>query len=159
MDLRIATRALRGRNTKRSAEPPMTLLQGTVVAASLSFFGVVLTISYADPGYFDRMMMAYMPKTDLDPIETGSTQKADEQEIVVEPLPVPRVVRAERQPQDYQIIMIFGGEAHLAAQNELFRVEVGSELPGLGKILAIESGSNGGTIKAEKATLVGISAR
>ena len=94
----------------------------------------------------------------IDPIEVGSTEKAgDGAGPAVDPIPVPRLVRDHAlRPQDYQIIMVFQNEAHLASKGELWRVQVGSEVPGLGKILAIEPGKNGGTVRAENATLTGV---
>ena len=72
-------------------------------------------------------------------------------------MPVPQLVRPrDLTPQDFAIVMVFGGEAHLASPGELWRVKVGSEVPGLGKVLAIEESQNGGTIKTEKAVLTGI---
>ncbi len=52
--------------------------------------------------------------------------------------------------------MVYGHEAHLASPGELWHIQVGSTVPGLGKILAIESSKDGGLVKAEKATLKGM---
>ncbi|MBO0661229.1 hypothetical protein [Jiella flava] len=126
---------------------------------SIGFFSVVTTISYINPGYFDRLLMQQMADADIDPIAVGSTSKADDtiESPPVAALPVPKIVRPwTLKPKDFSIVMVFGDEAHLASPGELWRVEVGTEVPGLGKILAIEPNDHGGIVKAEKATLVGV---
>ncbi|MEH6718153.1 MAG: hypothetical protein V7704_04650 [Aurantimonas endophytica] len=125
-----------------------------VLLLSTGFFSAVVAISHNDPGYFDRLLISAM-QGPLDPIETGSTEKASDSGIT--PLPVPHRVRhTQLTPQDFQIVMVFGGEAHLASPGELWRVRVNSLVPGLGRILAIEPGENGGTVRAERATLTGV---
>ena len=127
-----------------------------VFTLSIGFFGAVTTISYTDPGFFDRMLIADIKRTNIDPIAVGSTSKPGA-DIHVEAMPVPQLVRPrDLTPQDFAIVMVFGGEAHLDSPGELWRVKVGSEVPGLGKVLAIEESQNGGTIKTEKAVLTGI---
>ncbi|MEF2550836.1 hypothetical protein VQ042_05565 [Aurantimonas sp. A2-1-M11] len=146
-----------GRN-KAAAETSsdrIGLLGGTLFVLSILFFGAVNAISSLDPGYFDRLLLSAMRSDEIDPIETGSTDK--EGGTGVPAMPVSAVVRTKPlTPEDFQIIMVFQSEAHLASPDELWRVRVGSQVPGLGKILAIESGSNGGTVKTENATLTGV---
>ncbi|HEY9058304.1 MAG TPA: hypothetical protein VIN77_14230 [Aurantimonas sp.] len=114
---------------------------------SIGFFSVVTIISTLDPDYFDRPL--------LDQMITGSTEKPDA--TVEGAIPVPKLVRsAALTPRDFQIVMVFGAEAHLASPGELWRVRVGSLVPGLGEILEIEPGENGGTVRAENATLTGV---
>ncbi|SMD11446.1 hypothetical protein SAMN06297251_12946 [Fulvimarina manganoxydans] len=138
------------------ADRVVQFLAFAVFTLSIGFFGAVTTISYTDPGFFDRMLIADIKRTDIDPISVGSTSKPGS-DINVEAMPVPQLVRPrDLTPQDFAIVMVFGGEAHLASPGELWRVKVGSEVPGLGKILAIEESQNGGTIKTEKAVLTGI---
>ena len=130
------------------------VLATTLLLLSTGFFSAVVAISHIDPGYFDRLLLSAMQEG-LDPIETGSTEKADESGVT--PLPVPHRVRPHQlTPQDFQIVMVFGGEAHLASPGELWRVRVNSLVPGLGRILAIEPGENGGTVRSEKAILTGV---
>lgn len=113
---------------------------------SISFFSIVTIISTLHPDYFNRPL--------LDQMITGSTDKPDDLKGA---MPVPKVVRAVAlTPRDFQIVMVFGSEAHLASPGELWRVKVGSLVPGLGEILAIEPGENGGTVRAENATLTGV---
>ncbi|HEX2019669.1 MAG TPA: hypothetical protein VGO17_12075 [Aurantimonas sp.] len=131
----------------------LRLLGVALLVLSTSFFSVVVAISHLDPGYFDRLLISAMQDR-VDPIETGSTEKAGEGGV--KPLPVPRRVHPALKPDDFQIIMVFKGEAHLASPGELWRVRVDSQVPGLGKILAIEAGENGGTVRAERATLTGV---
>lgn len=120
--------------------------------SSVGFFTVSTLIAARDPGYFERRLLAEIPPK-LDPITTGTV--AGEAPVAGDPLPVPNVVRARiPEPADYGIVMIFDGEAMLATATELQRVKVGSTAPGLGKIIAIEAGDNGGgVVKTEKATL------
>jgi len=114
---------------------------------SISFFSAVTIISALDPSYFTRPL--------LDQMITGSTDKPGD--LVEGAIPVPKLVRAVAlTPQDFQIVMVFGSEAHLASPGELWRVRVGSLVPGLGEILAIEPGENGGTVRAQNATLTGV---
>ncbi|MEN3792780.1 hypothetical protein [Fulvimarina sp. MAC3] len=128
----------------------------SVFSLSIAFFSVVTTISYFDPDFFERMLIADIEKVSIDPIMTGSTKKATE-EIHVDAMPAERVVRRhELQPQDFAIVMVFGQEAHLASPGELWRVKPGMIVPGLGKVLSIEESENGGTIKTEKAVLQGL---
>ena len=127
---------------------------------STGFFSAVTAISYMYPGYFDRLLIERMARIEIDPIAVGSTAKAeneDEKASDVAALPVPVLVRPwTLKPQDFSIVMVYGGEAHLASPGELWHVGVGSTVPGLGKILAIEESDDGGTVKAENATLKGV---
>lgn len=127
---------------------------------STGFFSAVTAISYMYPGYFDRLLIERMARIEIDPIAVGSTAKAeneDEEASDVAALPVPVLVRPwTLKPQDFSIVMVYGGEAHLASPGELWHVGVGSTVPGLGKILAIEESDDGGTVKAENATLKGV---
>lgn len=120
--------------------------------SSAGFFTVSTLIAARDPGYFERKLIAELPPK-LDPITTGTVP--GEAPEAGEPIPVPEVVRPRAlEPADYRIVMVFEGEALLETSSELQRVKVGSTAPGLGEILAIENGANGGgTVKAEKATL------
>lgn len=128
----------------------------TTFFLSVSFFTAVTTISYFDPGFFDRQLIAAIKRTEIDPITVGATAKPTEA-IIVEAMPVPTLVRSQDlRPQDFSIVMVFGGEAHLASPGELWRVKVGSIVPGLGEILAIDESESGGTIKAENAVLTGV---
>lgn len=138
-----------------SSSDRIGFLGGTLFALSILFFGGVNAISSLDPGYFDRLLLSAMRDDAIDPIETGSTDKGEAPGV--DAMPVSTVVRAvPLKPEDFQIIMVFQAEAHLASPGELWRVRVGSQVPGLGRILAIESGRNGGTVKTEKATLTGV---
>ncbi|MBP0616658.1 hypothetical protein [Jiella mangrovi] len=127
---------------------------------STGFFAAVTVISYTNPGYFDRLLMQRMAETDIDPIAVGSTAKSEDGDGEAEKvaaIPVPELVRPwTLKPQDFTIVMVYGDEAHLASPGELWRVEVGSVVPGLGRILAIEASKDGGIVKAEKATLKGV---
>ncbi|WP_147307944.1 hypothetical protein [Fulvimarina endophytica] len=131
-----------------------------VVVFSVGFFSVVTTISYLDPGFFDRLLIAGIEERRIDPIMVGSTSSHDkegEASVHVEPMPAPVVVRSrELTPQDFSIVMVFGDEAHLASPGELWRVKAGMIVPGLGKVLAVEENEGGGTIKTEKAVLTGV---
>ena len=42
-----------------------------VFTLSIGFFGAVTTISYTDPGFFDRMLIADIKRTNIDPIAVG----------------------------------------------------------------------------------------
>lgn len=118
-------------------------------AASLGFFLVAYTISMHDPDYFNRRLLASMRPTDVDPIITGAVETASG-----EAMPVPTVVRSvPLAAADYQIVMVFQDEAILATAKELWRVKVGSDVPGLGTVLAIDATDTGGTVKATEATL------
>ena len=100
-----------------------------------------------------------MAEIEIDPIAVGSTAKAGDGEAPAEvaALPVPELVRPwVLRPQDFSIVMVYGHEAHLASPGELWHIQVGSTVPGLGKILAIEASKDGGLVKAEKATLKGM---
>ena len=126
---------------------------------STGFFTVVIAISTMYPGYFDRLLVERMAQVEIDPIAVGSTAKAEDagESKEVAALPVPQLVRPwTLKPQDFTIVMVYGHEAHLASPGELWHVQVGSTVPGLGKIIAIEAGEDGGTVKAEKATLKGM---
>lgn len=134
----------------RKSEAGLRVLIGGVAVASLGFFASVVHISSLDPGYFDRLLLSAL-ETRLDPVVTGSTAKPD---IISDVIPVPKIVRAAPlTPQDFQIVMVFGQEALLATDDELWRVKVGSVLPGLGTVLAIEPASSGGIVRASNATL------
>lgn len=113
---------------------------------SLGFFTVSYVISVRTPGYFQDAALASMPPK-LDPTLTGSVETGDA-------MPAQTVVRVRQPvPSDYQIVMVFQGEALLATRDELVRVRVGTVVPGLGEILSIEGSSTGGTVKAADATL------
>ena len=43
-----------------------------VFTLSIGFFGVVTTISYTDPGFFDRMLIADIKRSNIDPIALGA---------------------------------------------------------------------------------------
>ena len=135
------------------------LLSLCLFVLSTGFFTAVTAISYMDPGYFDRLLMARMAEIEIDPIAVGSTAKAGDGEAPAEvaALPVPELVRPwVLRPQDFSIVMVYGHEAHLASPGELWHIQVGSTVPGLGKILAIEASKDGGLVKAEKAPLKGM---
>jgi len=145
----------RSRKAAETSSDRIGFLGGTLFALSILFFGAVNAISSLDPGYFDRLLLSAMRDDPIDPIETGSTVKDEAPGIAA--IPVSTVVRpVPLKPEDFQIIMVFQAEAHLASPGELWRVRVGSQVPGLGRILAIESGRNGGTVETEKATLTGV---
>ncbi|MER0237711.1 hypothetical protein [Fulvimarina sp. MAC8] len=128
----------------------------SVFSFSVAFFSIVSTISYIDPDFFERMLIADIERVSLDPMMVGSTSKSTD-DIQVDAMPAQRVVRRhELQPQDFAIVMVFGEEAHLASPGELWRVKPGMIVPGLGKVLSIEETENGGTIKTEKAVLTGM---
>lgn len=125
-----------------------------VVALSVGFFCAVTVIAAKNPGYFERLLVAAM-NDDVDPIETGSTEKADTDGVAA--IPVPQVVRRQSlRPSDFQIVMVFGDEAHLSSPGELWRVRAGTVVPGLGRILSVEPGASGGIVRAENATLKGV---
>ena len=125
-----------------------------LVVLSIGFFSSVASISFVDPGYFDRLLLSAMDNG-IDPIQTGATEKAASSGIA--PIPVPHFTRVPAlRPTDFQIVMVYGEEAHLATLNALWYVRVGSKVPGLGAILSIEPGPDGGTVKAENATLQGV---
>ncbi|MCB8838120.1 hypothetical protein [Aurantimonas sp. VKM B-3413] len=129
----------------------------TVFMLSSGFFCAVTVISYLDPNYFDRMLISSVADN-LDTMAVGSTEKAGSLNGVAA-IPAPTIVRSvPLKPQDYAIVMVFQNEAHLASPGELWRVKVGSVLPGLGKILAIEPNEEGGIVKAEHATLKAMNA-
>ncbi|WAP67529.1 hypothetical protein [Jiella pelagia] len=89
---------------------------------STGFFSAVTAISYMYPGYFDRLLIERMARIEIDPIAVGSTAKAeneDEKASDVAALPVPVLVRPwTLKPQDFSIVMVYGGEAHLASPGE-----------------------------------------
>jgi hypothetical protein len=125
------------------------LLAAGLCAASLGFFLVAYTISMHDPDYFNRRLLASMRPSDVDPIITGTVETATGASM-----PVPTVMRSTPlAAADYQIVMVFQDEAILATAQELWRVKVGSEVPGLGTVLAIDATDTGGTVKATEATL------
>lgn len=118
---------------------------------SASFFAVSYVISIQSPDYFQQAALARIPPK-LDQIQTGSVDAASA-------MPAQEIVRdREPVPTDYQIVMIFQDEALLATRQELMRVKVGSVVPGLGTIQAIDGTSLGGTVTADKATLKSVSA-
>ncbi|RIY02151.1 hypothetical protein D3218_07615 [Aureimonas flava] len=121
----------------------------TLAVASAGFFSWSYAVSLETPDYFQQAALARMsPK--LDPIETGSVGEAAHADA----MPAPTIVRDHTPtPSDYQIVMIFQDEALLATRQELMRVKVGSVVPGLGTVQAIEGGTSGGSVTAEKATL------
>lgn len=142
------------RPRQRVADSVVLAVTGAIIAASVGFFCVVMAIAARNPGYFDRLLIATMNR-DVDPIETGATEK--DAGSGVPAIPVPKVVRkSELTPRDFQIVMVFGEEAHLSSPGELWRVRAGTLVPGLGEILSIEPGRNGGTVRAQNATLTGV---
>lgn len=130
-------------------DPVLKVAAALLVCGSLGFLATVLRISHLDPGYFDRLLTADLG-TNLDPMITGATKK----DTGLAAMPVPRIVRArELEPNEFKVVMIFQDEALLATKSELFHIKVGSVVPGLGEILAINAVGRGGTIKASKALL------
>ncbi|MBB3948946.1 hypothetical protein [Aureimonas jatrophae] len=122
------------------------LLSVILAMGSLGFFTVSYVISVRSPGYFQEAALSAMPPK-LDQTLTGSVEAGDA-------MPAQTVVRVRQPvPSDYQIVMVFQGEALLATRDELVRVRVGTVVPGLGEILSIEGTSTGGTVKAADATL------
>ncbi|MCE7026462.1 hypothetical protein [Jiella avicenniae] len=151
--------AARKLNAANQSDRIVKALSLCLFVLSTSFFSVVTAISYMYPGYFDRLLMERMAEAEIDPIAVGSTSKAEDdgEASDVAALPVPVQVRPwALKPQDFSIVMVFGDEAHLASPGELWHVQVGSTVPGLGRILAIEASRDGGTVKAENATLKGV---
>ncbi|MFD2236334.1 hypothetical protein [Aureimonas populi] len=120
--------------------------------SSTGFFTTAYRIWSNDPDYFSRRMIASLQQggSSIDLIETGTVANAAEADGTSGALPVPRVVRdRELSPADYEIVMIFGGEALLATARELMRAKVGSVLPGLGAILSVSEEG----VAAQNATL------
>lgn len=117
-----------------------------LAVASAGFFATSYVISVRSPDYFQEAVLAGIPPR-LDPITTGSV-------ALDGALPAEGVRRAE----DYQVVMVFDGEALLAAGNDLVRVRVGSVLPGIGTVAAIEPNAAGGTVRGDLATLQGLAA-
>ncbi|WP_279480007.1 hypothetical protein [Aureimonas sp. SK2] len=131
------------------ADWTIALCSVCLAIGSTSFFTWSYTVSIQSPDYFQQAALARMPPK-LDLIETGSVGEAAHAEA----MPAPTIVRdREPVPTDYQIVMIFQDEALLATRDELVRVKVGSTVPGLGTVKAIEGTSLGGTVTADKATL------
>lgn len=125
------------------------LLATGLCAASLGFFLVAYSISMNDPDYFNRRLLASLRPSDVDPIITGTVGQGDGTSM-----PATQIVRTTPlEPADFQIVMVFQDEAILATAQELWRVKVGSEVPGLGTVLAIDATTTGGTVKATAATL------
>lgn len=115
--------------------------------ASVGFFAVAFSISLKDPEYFSRQAISSLSKTEIDPIMTGAI-------VETSAMPVPRIVRSKPPvAADYQIVMVFDREAILATEEELWRVKVGSQVPGLGEVLEIDATAGGGVVKASQATL------
>ncbi|WP_102958773.1 hypothetical protein [Mangrovicella endophytica] len=142
------------RRRRFNSDPILHVAVGMLLVTSVAFFVTVLRISHADPTYFDRLLTADLTEP-LDPMITGTATKGDDDGA----LPVPVVTRAqEPKPSDFQIVMVFDGEALLATGEELFRVKVGSVLPGLGTVLEIHQKGDGGTIVTSNATLSGAGA-
>lgn len=134
------------------------LFVATICAASIGFFAMACLISMNDPDYFSRRLLASLPTSGIDPITTGAVAaaapEAGEGGGAGEAMPVPRIVRDRPlAPQDFQIVMVFEDEAILATEREIFRVKVGSVVPGLGAVTEIDPTETGGTVVAEKATL------
>jgi len=120
------------------------MLATGLCVASIGFFLVAYTISVNDPDYFNRQLLASMRPSDVDPIITGAVEAGDGGAM-----PAPAIVRAAPLvPADFQIVMVFQDEAILATDKELWRVKVGSEVPCLGTVLAIDATDTGGTVKA-----------
>ncbi|WP_156420977.1 hypothetical protein [Aureimonas sp. AU22] len=149
-------RSLGGRTTAKNVDRDWSVVDWaialssvTLAVSSASFFSWSYIVSIETPDYFQQAAIARMaPK--LDQIETGSVGE----EIKTDAMPAPSIVRDHTPtPSDYQIVMIFQDEALLATRKELMRVKVGSVVPGLGTVQAIEGGSLGGTVTADKATL------
>ena len=144
-----AGRAMRRLPDLRGLATLDRMLATGLCIASIGFFLAAYTISVNDPDYFNRQLLASMRPSDVDPIITGAV-KADDGTS----MPVPAIVRATPlAPADFQIVMVFQDEAILATDKELWRVKVGSEVPGLGTVLAIDATDTGGTVKATAATL------
>ncbi|WAJ29991.1 hypothetical protein [Antarcticirhabdus aurantiaca] len=136
-----------------SDEGANAILAGSVLLLSCGFFAWVVSTAAKDPTFFERQLIAGMRSSNVDPITTGSTAApADETGPAI---PVPAVVRnGEVDPADYSIVALFESEAVVAAGDELWRVKVGSTLPGLGAVLAIETEAGGtGRVRTEKAVL------
>ena len=139
--------------TISSDEGANAILAGSVLLLSCGFFAWVVSTAAKDPTFFERQLIAGMRSSNVDPITTGSTAApADETGPAI---PVPAVVRnGEVDPSDYSIVALFESEAVVAAGDELWRVKVGSTLPGLGAVLAIETEAGGtGRVRTEKAVL------
>lgn len=129
------------------------LFVATICAASIGFFAIAYTISVNDPDYFSRRLLASLPNSEIDPMITGAIAAATAAGDGGA-MPVPRIVRDKPLvPQDFQIVMVFEDEAILSTGRELFRVKVGSVVPGLGAITGIEATDGGGTVVAAQATL------
>lgn len=141
-------------NSITSDEGANAILAGSVLLLSCGFFAWVASTVAEDPTFFERQLIAGMRSSNVDPIVTGSTTAAPVDETGPS-IPVPSVVRAgEVSPSDYSIVALFETEAVVAAGDELWRVKVGSTLPGLGAVLAIEAGEGGqGRVRTEKAVL------
>lgn len=151
----------RGRSASKAVDRDWSMVDWVIALSSVtlaitsaSFFSWSYVVSVESPDYFQQAAIARMaPK--LDQIETGSVGEA----VQTDAMPAPTIVRdREPMPSDYQIVMIFRDEALLATREELVRVKVGSVVPGLGTVQAIEGGSLGGTVTADKATLRSVSA-
>ncbi len=129
------------------------LCVGAMCAASVSFCAFAVSTSLDDPDYFSRKLIASLQQADdVDPIVTGATAKPAAAAGAA--LPVPKVVRARPpEPTDYEIVMVFNDEAILATDDELMRVKVGSDVPGLGLVEKIVAAPDGGTVIAAEATL------
>lgn len=127
------------------------LFMPVVSCASLSFCVFAVITSLNDPEYYSQKLISSLLKADVDPIRTGTTSLSNTDP---DSLPVPSIQRGQPlTPGDYQIVMVFEGEAILATNDELMRVKVGSVLPGLGEVRQIVADGAGGTIGAEYATL------
>jgi hypothetical protein len=125
-----------------SDEGANAILAGSVLLLSCGFFAWVASTVAEDPTFFERQLIAGMRSSNVDPITTGSTAPAVDE--TGPSIPVPSVVRdGEVRPSDYSIVALFESEAVVAAGDELWRVKVGSTLPGLGAVLAIEAGEGG----------------
>ncbi|WP_185983568.1 hypothetical protein [Aureimonas mangrovi] len=129
------------------------VIVGMLALSSTGFFTASYRISTADPDYFMHRLIAGMQVNRLDAIETGSVETSAETDCADAcPLPVPQIRRgSDPKPADYEIVMVFGDEALLATAHELMRVKVGTVVPGLGRVLAIDSVD--GSVSAEAARL------
>lgn len=119
---------------------------------STGFFTTTYSVFSNDPDYYSRRAIAALEARAVDPIETGAIGggAAAPHDPAEGAIPVPVLVRQPPlAPSDYEIVMIFGGEAFLASPRELFRARVGTVLPGLGKLMALD----GNTVRFERATL------
>ncbi len=126
---------------------PIASASVCLAVCSTAFFSWSYAVSIESPDYFQQAALARMPPK-IDQIETGSVS------MLGNAMPAPNILRDRAPvPSDYQIVMIYRDEALLATQDELMRVKVGSVVPGLGTVKAIEGTALGGSVSADEATL------